>query len=194
MLAVTREDLSRVTDPRALSLLKSWHALRGARAMPREEDLRLYRLRQHAPSINIMDSDEIDPMLFRIAVYGSRMFRDDGADYSGFRMKDMPDVGTPYHDMQMRHYAEAAREGTITAHLIKTKIGFQNFDYLRLILPIGNGRVTKLIVAKLLDPSLLIYVTDRMLDRLRRRILAEKHIYARRTSGAVNGVRTGSIA
>jgi hypothetical protein len=163
--------------PKPFELWGLWNDMRGGRPMPKATDIQLPALRHIASRLCIWETRERNPERYRLLVYGSRIILFNGTDVTGWRLGQMP-LARAYLQGLQRDYGRVVATGEPAAHRMAMLVDGAEHHYTRVIAPVGQLMVTHLLVCSQAPDSAGVPVSVEMLERIKRRHIAERQIFA----------------
>ncbi len=124
--------------PQLRQLLDYWKERRGARRMPRREDVDLDEIGVLPGRIHLLDA--LSPTEFRYRIYGTNLTNPDRRDMTGLTTRDYND--TAFGAMVTRHLGEVMMQATPLCLHIRATLDGIAYEYYRLAMPLSPDDVS----------------------------------------------------
>lgn len=137
-----RVPLPPADEPVIGPLLAYWESRRLGAPMPRREDIDPAAMSDCLGRVHLLDV--VDAGTFRYRVYGSLVTNPDRMDMTGRTTAEYHDAG--FGRMVTRHLSACCADAAPVCHHILGRLDGEPYEYRRLVLPLGDGAPSMLLV------------------------------------------------
>ena len=164
--------------------------MRGNRSLPRLYDFTFAQLSPFIGRGKLLRTAPIDnPRKWRYLLHGSRFWEQDGVDFTGYAVAEIPGISEEALDKICADYRTAALKRAPSLHRARLAIGGKTHDYFRLLLPYGSQVVEHLFMFALMQSNATITVTPLIRERMKRSAEREAQTLRRLLQPAIAALR-----
>jgi DNA-binding CsgD family transcriptional regulator len=138
-------DIDRLRNANTAFLMGFWSALQGPAEIPEWSSEFLGRLDRCLDRVCLIEASSDDPLGYRFVHWGPRMVRDNGFNYCGYRLADMPDP-LPVKQKIGQDWATTARSRMPQLFRVEMRVGQTEYFYNRILLPFASPGGTPLLM------------------------------------------------